>query len=92
MQLALVDFRTTMFGMTRQRGNPDWGKPIPSAPIGPTELESFVSRFRLTPEMYASSRELRQWCERNRNRCYIPEWLLEKWGMRVEVGYGHEAA
>jgi len=24
---------------------------------------------------------LRNWCERNKNRCYIPEWLLEEWGI-----------
>jgi len=26
--------------------------------------------------MYASSQELRDWCDCNRNRVYIPEWLL----------------
>jgi hypothetical protein len=35
--------------------------------------------------MYASSRELRTWCDRNRNRVYIPEWLLEKWDITVDA-------
>src|ERR1700736_6601594 len=41
-----------------------------------TEFELRARHLQLTPEMYASSRELRTWCERNRNRVYIPEWLL----------------
>ena len=32
----------------------------------------------------ASSTELRSWCEHNRNRCYIPEWLLERWAIPVD--------
>jgi len=31
---------------------------------------------KLTEAMYASSQELRDWCDCNRNRVYIPEWLL----------------
>jgi hypothetical protein len=35
--------------------------------------------------MYAASRGLRLWwCERNRNRVYVPEWLLEEWGIAVD--------
>ena len=51
-----------------------------------------VRRLNLMPEMYAASPELKRWCELNRNRCYIPEWLLNEWGMMVEVSYGHDAA
>jgi hypothetical protein len=51
-----------------------------------------VRRLNLFPEMYAASRELRKWCHLNRNRCYIPEWLLEEWSMDVEIGYGNDAA
>jgi hypothetical protein len=36
-------------------------------------------------EMYTSSVELRTWCEQNRNRVYIPEWLLEEWGITVDA-------
>ena len=25
--------------------------------------------------------ELKRWCEHNRNRVYVPEWLLEAWGI-----------
>ena len=72
----------------RKRGNPNWGRPIPFAPALPTEFELRARQLQLTAGMYASSRELRAWCERNRNRCYIPEWLLKKWGITVDLNFG----
>jgi hypothetical protein len=69
---------------TRKRGNTNWGRPIPPGPAVATEFELRVSLLRLTPEMYSSSAELRAWCEQNRNRCYIPEWLLEEWAITVD--------
>ena len=77
--------------MSARRGNPDWGRPKPLAPAIATEFELTVKRLSLMPEMYTSSDELRRWCECNRNRFYIPEWLLEEWGIRVEISYGQDA-
>ena len=78
--------------MSRRRGNPNWGRPLPPLPASPTEFEILVRRLRLIPEMYVVSPELKRWCQLNRNRCYIPEWLLEEWGIDVEIGYGNAAA
>lgn len=75
-----VDIRVA----SRKRGNPHWGKPIPPTPAIATEFELQVLELGLTKEMYTSSRELRTWCERNRNRFYIPEWLLAEWRITVE--------
>jgi hypothetical protein len=46
-----------------------------------------VRQLRLTVQAYAYSAELRAWCERNRNTFYIPEWLLEEWGITVDPGF-----
>jgi hypothetical protein len=70
--------------LTRKRGNPNWGRPIPLGPALATEFELRVTELQLTAEMYTSSAELRAWCERNRNRCYVPEWLLGEWGITVD--------
>jgi hypothetical protein len=70
--------------LARKRGNPNWGRPTPFAPAVATEFELRVSHLRLSPAMYASSAELRAWCERNRNRCYVPEWLLKEWDITVD--------
>jgi len=71
----------------RKRGNPKWGRPIPFIPALPTEFEMQVRQLRLTAETYTYSRELRAWCERNKNRLYVPEWLLEEWGITVDLTF-----
>jgi len=43
----------------------------------------------LHKQAYASSAELKRWCERNRNHFYVPEWLLQEWGIQVELSYGN---
>jgi hypothetical protein len=51
----------------------------------PSEFEIEVRRLGLTPENCVASYPLRRWCERNKNRCYIPEWLLKRWSILVDV-------
>lgn len=77
----------------RKRGNPNWvsGLPLAPSPAVPTEFEMQVRELQLTPEMYAASRELKRWCERNRNRVYIPEWLLKKWEISVDLNFSDAA-
>jgi hypothetical protein len=77
----------------RKRGNPNWasGLPLVPSPAVPTEFEMQVRELELTPEIYASSRELKNWCERNRNRVYIPEWLLKKWDISVDLNFSDAA-
>ena len=73
--------------MKRGRGNPDWGKFKPLLAIK-TEFEIEVHRLGLAKSEYLTSAELRRWCDRHRNRVYVPEWLLKEWGMHVELSYG----
>jgi hypothetical protein len=68
----------------RKRGNPNWGRPIQPAPAVATEFEMHVRQLGLTKQTCVDSTELRTWCERNRNRCYVPEWLLDVWGILVD--------
>ena len=64
---------------------------MPPVPALATEFELRARHLQLTAEMYTSSRELRAWCERNRNRCYVPEWLLEEWGITVDLNFSAAA-
>lgn len=70
--------------MHRRRGNPNWGKPFQPAGVLATEFELQVRKLRLTRDTHTCSVELRIWCEQNRNRCYIPEWLLDAWNITVD--------
>ena len=74
--------------LRNKRGNPNWGRPLPAIPALPTQFDLLAHQLNLGPEMYISSRELRVWCERNRNRLYVPEWLLKEWGMTVDTTSG----
>ena len=69
-----------------RRGNPNWGKPC-SIPSLPTEFELQVQQLGLTTREYVASAALKMWCQRNRNRVYIPEWLLEAWEMPVDMTF-----
>ena len=70
--------------VSRKRGNPNWGRFIPAAPVLATEFELQVRHLRLTADTYVYSAELRRWCQENRNRFYIPEWLLGEWHITVD--------
>ena len=72
-------------GRRDRRGNPNWGQPRPPLRALPPEFEILVKRLGLTKLEYASSAELKRWCEHNRNRVYVPEWLLAAWGIQVEA-------
>ena len=70
--------------MFRKRGNPNWGRPMQPVSILCTEFELQTKELQLAPDQYIVSAKLRKWCQRNRNRFYIPEWLLDAWDMRVD--------
>jgi hypothetical protein len=71
--------------MANKRGNPNWGRPMPPVSILRTEFEMQARQLQLTPDQYVASSHLRNWCQRNRNRFYIPEWLLDEWEIRVDA-------
>jgi hypothetical protein len=71
--------------MTRKRGNPNWGHPILLGPALPTKFELQVKQLELTAEMYTSSVPLRAWCMQNKDRVYIPEWLLKELCIAVDA-------
>jgi hypothetical protein len=71
----------------RKRGNPNWGKSPQPLPAIVTEFESQARRLGLTRQTYTTSAELRTWCEHNKNRIYIPEWLLAEWGITLDPNF-----
>ena len=75
-------------GKFRKPGNPNWGKPGLATPAVATEFDTQARRLGLSKQDYADSRALRRWCECNRNRCYIPEWLIDVWGIPVNPSTG----
>ena len=75
--------------MARHRGNPHWGKPAAIEPVSssPTSFELIVQELDLAPDQYIDSDRLREWARSNKNSKYIPEVLLEAWGLEADSGY-----
>lgn len=73
--------------MAHRQGNRDWssGRPPKPRPAVPSEFEIEVKALGLAPETWLDSVELRRWCHHNRNRRYIPESLLKRWKMDVDL-------
>jgi hypothetical protein len=70
----------------KRRGNPNWGK-AEAGPVVPvvTEFEKTADEYKLPPDQYLQSSELREWAKRNRNSKFIPEPLLTAWGLEIEM-------
>ena len=49
-----------------------------------TAFEEQVRKLGLDLRTCTKSKELRLWCERNKDRCFIPEWLLAQWNLSVD--------
>ena len=67
-----------------QRGQRGWNA-VPSW-VTKTRFEIEVERLGLAEAMereLVESRRLRQFAKMVRNRHYVPEWLLEYWGITV---------
>jgi hypothetical protein len=55
---------------------------------GYTEFEMQVRELGLSQQTCADSTESRRWCERNMNRLYVAEWLLDVWAIPVDPNFG----
>ncbi len=71
--------------ISKRRGNPNWGKPQVPGPVPVLEFERVASDFKLRPDQYVASVQLREWARSNRNSKYIPETLLEAWGFEIDA-------
>jgi len=53
-------------------------------PYVATAFEEQAQKLGLTEQTCVSSEEMRHWCERNKDRRYVPEWLLKRWRIAVD--------
>jgi hypothetical protein len=58
----------------------------------PTAFEWQLRRLGLSEQTCVHSKKLREWCESNKDRVYIPEWLLKQWGMSVDPSLSNVSA
>jgi hypothetical protein len=59
---------------------------------GMTEFEDQCARLELKTRIdIVMSRQLREWVLKNRNRRWVPEWLLNQWAIEVDVNDGRRS-
>jgi hypothetical protein len=66
-------------------GNPNWGKACGDIPHTPTSFEEMVRRLNLSEKEYRSSVPLKEWVQKHKDSKYVPQDLLEAWGIVVNV-------
>jgi hypothetical protein len=71
--------------MAKYRRGTNWasGRGAEIRPDEPTGFDVKVQKLGLNSGNWASSEELRKWCEQNKNHCYIPEQVLKRWKIVV---------
>jgi hypothetical protein len=59
---------------------------MPFGPVVPTvtSFEEAVKELKLQPDQYLHSTRLREWARRNMNSKFIPESLLQAWGIETD--------
>jgi hypothetical protein len=75
---------TSCYASQTRKSEMGTGPPAQLPPASATEFEWKLQELGLTNETCVSSVQLRNWCAQNKNRCYIPEWLLKTWQMQVD--------
>ncbi len=69
----------------RVKGNSNGGKPSGDIPIMATSFEEVARRLKLTEKEYQSSIPLREWARKHKDSKYVPQDLLEAWGIIANV-------
>ena len=69
----------------RSKGNPNWGKSYGDIPNMPTSFEEMVRRLKLSEKEYRNSIPLKEWAKKHKDSKYVPQDLLEAWGIEANV-------
>jgi hypothetical protein len=69
----------------RIKGKSNWDNPIGAIPITPTSFEEMVRRLKLSEKEYRSSIPLREWAQKHKDSKYVPQNLLDAWGIEAKV-------
>jgi len=59
----------------------------PSPQVALSSFEAVAADLALSPDEYAESLVLKQWVIENKDKRYVPDSLLSKWGLRADVRF-----
>ena len=68
----------------RKQRNSNWGQAYGDTPVTTTSFEEMVRRLKLSEKEYRSSIPLRKWAQKHKDSKYVPQHLLEAWGIEAK--------
>ena len=69
----------------QNKGNRSWGKPSEDILNTPSSFEQIVRQLKLAEKEYRSSTALKQWAQKHKDSKYVPQDLLEAWGISEKL-------
>ena len=69
----------------RIKSDSNWGRPSGDIPNTPTSFEVMVRQLKSSEKEYRSSIPLKEWARKHKDSKYVPQDLLEAWGIVANV-------
>jgi hypothetical protein len=69
----------------RNQRNSNWGQAYGPSPITSTSFEEMVKQLKLAEKEYKNSIALKQWAQKHKDSKYVPQDLLEAWGIEAKI-------
>jgi hypothetical protein len=69
----------------RNQRNSNWGQAYGNSPITITSFEEMVKQLKLAEKEYKNSIPLKQWAQKHKDSKYVPQHLLEAWGIEAKI-------
>jgi hypothetical protein len=69
----------------RNKGNSNWGKTRGDVPNTPSSFEQMARRLNLSEGQYRGSTALKQWAQKHKDSKYVPQDLLDAWGIDAKL-------
>jgi hypothetical protein len=69
----------------RNKSNRHWGEGCADIPNTPSSFEEVARRLNLSEKQYRSSIPLKEWAQKHKDSKYVPQDLLEAWGIVAKL-------
>jgi hypothetical protein len=69
----------------QNKGHRNWGEGCGDVPNAPSSFEEMVRQLKLSEKEYRGSTALKQWAQKYKDSKYVPQDLLEAWGIVAKL-------
>ena len=69
----------------RSERSSNFGKAAGDIPNTPSSFEQMARQLKLSEKEYRGSTALKQWAQKHKDSKYVPQDLLEAWGIEAKL-------